>query len=268
MRTVEKKIIIASFLGVGIEVMLMELAAITDTGRQRKNNEDCYFTYNNDRLVGGMVADGMGGHNSGEVASKMACDLIKQYIITNYNPQMDYMQMAELMRMAFVKTNREIYNASQKGVNKGMGTTATLALVYDSHLLIAHVGDSRCYRIDSEITQLTNDHSYVGALLRNGQISEHEAESHPNRNLITRALGAEDNIKVDMDIKRFGNETILVCSDGLSNMLSESQIKDIICEKISLNAALQKLAELANRKGGSDNITAVAFRKLKGEAER
>ena len=112
----------------------MEFSAMTDVGRQRQNNEDNYFVYQNEKLFGGMVADGMGGHNAGEVASKMAVDLIKHYIICNYDPSMDYMEITEMIRTAFQIANREIYRGSKTEEHKGMGTTATLALVYDKKL--------------------------------------------------------------------------------------------------------------------------------------
>ncbi len=247
----------------------MEISAVTDVGRQRKNNEDSYFTYHNDMLVGGMVADGMGGHNCGEVASKMASDLIKQYIITQYDPKMDYMEIAELIRIAFVKANTEIYNKSLKEEYLGMGTTATLAMVYNKKLITAHVGDSRCYKIiNNKIKQITNDHSFVAELLRKGQISEIAAQYHPNKNVITRALGAESFIKIDMNIQDYDNQAILLCSDGLTNMLSDTQITEILNENENLDDALQKMVTLANKKGGNDNITVVAFRNLKGETKR
>ncbi len=246
----------------------MVIAAFTDVGRQRKNNEDNYFTYHNDKIIGAMVADGMGGHNSGELASKMAVSSVKRYIINAYDPKMDYMQMAELLREAFMVANREIYNASEKGNNKGMGTTSTLAFVYERKLIVAHVGDSRCYRIYRDrIEQLTNDHSFVNELVRMGEISESDAKVHPNRNMITRALGAEASVKIDMEILPYNEETILLCSDGLTNMISDEQILEKINDNDDLDDALLKMVELANKKGGNDNITVAAFGKQKGEAE-
>lgn len=246
----------------------MEFAALTDVGRHRKNNEDNYFIYHNEMLAGGMVADGMGGENSGEIASKMAVDIIKHHIICNFDPSMDYMQIAEIIREAYLVANREIYKQSQKQENEGMGTTATLAIVYDNKLIIAHVGDSRCYCVDDNgINQLTTDHSYVGELLRSGKISENDAMYHPNKNMITRALGAEPMIKIDMNITSYNNQTILLCSDGLTNMISDEQIYDILKQSITLDSAIDKMIELANKKGGNDNITAIVFKNSKGENE-
>lgn len=238
----------------------MGFGAVSDIGKHRKINEDNFFAYRNERVTGGMVADGMGGHNSGELASKMMCTIVKQFIISEYDPDMDYMEMAELIRTAFAEANLEIYRASKKSGNEGMGTTATLAFIYDGKLITAHVGDSRCYKItDNSITQLTADHSYVNELVRNGQITEEDARSHPNKNLITRAIGTEISVKVDMDIKTYMGETILLCSDGLTNMISDEQILDTVKENEELEDAVKKMVELANKKGGSDNITVLAF---------
>lgn len=246
----------------------MEFSAMTDVGRQRQNNEDNYFVYQNEKLFGGMVADGMGGHNAGEVASKMAVDLIKHYIICNYDPSMDYMEITEMIRTAFQIANREIYRGSQTEEHKGMGTTATLALVYDKKLIISHIGDSRCYAFsDGTIKQLTNDHSFVGELLRSGQITEHDAQNHPNKNMITRALGVEAFAKADINISAYNGETVLLCSDGLTNMISDRQIAEILMTSNNPDSAIHKMIELANKKGGNDNITVVVFGNLKGEAE-
>ncbi len=238
----------------------MGFAAVTDIGKQRKINEDSYFKYQNEKVTGGMVADGMGGHNSGELASKMMCSIVKQYIISEYDPSMDYMEMAELIRAAFAEANLEIYRASLGKENEGMGTTATLAFIYDGKLITAHVGDSRCYKItDDKIQQITTDHSYVNELLMNGKISASDAEVHPNRNMITRAVGTDMTVKVDMDIKTYMGETILICSDGLSNMLSDEQIFQTLKQNEEIQDAADKMVELANKKGGSDNITVLAF---------
>lgn len=247
----------------------MEISVLTDVGRIRSNNEDSYFVYRNELLAGAMVADGMGGENCGEIASKMAADLIKQYIISNFDPKMDYMEMAELMRIAFINANRQIYEYSQKSPDrKGMGTTATLAFYYDNKLLIAHVGDSRCYKVkNNKIELLTEDHSFVGELMRAGSISEEMARTHPNRNMITRVLGVENSVKVEIYIKSLDDETILLSTDGLTNMLSDSQIAEILERYEKLDDALGEMLTLANKKGGNDNITIAAFKKLKGEAK-
>lgn len=239
----------------------MEFSAVTDIGKQRKLNEDNYFKYQNEKVTGGMVADGMGGHNAGELASKMMCTIVKQFIISDYDPDMDYMEMAELIRTAYAEANLEIYRASSAKGNEGMGTTATLAFIYDGKLITAHVGDSRCYKITkNSITQITKDHSYVNELVKSGQISEVDAREHPKRNVITRAVGTDISVKVDMNISTYMGETILICSDGLSNMLSDEQIFEFVNNNAELSDAVNKMLELANKKGGSDNITILAFK--------
>lgn len=238
----------------------MGFAAESDIGKHKKNNEDSFFKYQNEKVTGGMVADGMGGHNSGEIASKMMCTIVKQYIISEYDPSMDYMEMAELIRAAFAEANLEIYRASSIKENEGMGTTATLAFIYDGKLITAHIGDSRCYKITRDkIEQITTDHSYVNELLSRGQISEADVLMHPKKNLVTRAAGTDISVKVDMDITTYMGETILICSDGLSNMVSDEQIFETINSNEELADAVNKMIELANKKGGSDNITVIAF---------
>lgn len=239
----------------------MRIGALTDIGRYRKLNEDSYFIYRNELLVGGMVADGMGGHNAGEVASKMAAELIKSGIMDGFYPDMDYMEFSELVRRVFVEVNEEIYRKSRVSLsNAGMGTTATAAFVYNGKLITANVGDSRVYAIkDGKIKQLTKDHSYVEELLDAGEISPEIAKNHPQRNYITRALGSEAFVKADILINDYNGETIVICSDGLTNMLADSQILDIVTENEDFDQAAKALVKLANQKGGADNITCVVF---------
>lgn len=239
----------------------MRIGAMTDIGRYRKLNEDSYFIYRNELLVGGMVADGMGGHNAGEVASKMAAELIKSGIMDGFYPDMDYVEFSELVRRVFQEVNEEIYRMSKVSRNTtGMGTTATAAFVYKGKLITANVGDSRVYRVkDGEIKQLTKDHSYVEELLEMGEISPELAKNHPQKNYITRALGTEAFVKSDILINDYDGEIIVICSDGLTNMLADNQIADIVTENEDFENAAKALVKLANQKGGADNITCVVF---------
>lgn len=239
----------------------MRIGAMTDIGRYRKLNEDSYFIYRNELLVGGMVADGMGGHNAGEVASKMAAELIKSGIMDGFYPDMDYVEFSELVRRVFQEVNEEIYRMSKVSHNTtGMGTTATAAFVYKGKLITANVGDSRVYRVkDGEIKQLTKDHSYVEELLEMGEISPELAKNHPQKNYITRALGTEAFVKSDILINDYNGEIIVICSDGLTNMLADNQIADIVTENEDFENAAKALVKLANQKGGADNITCVVF---------
>ncbi len=239
----------------------MRIGAMTDIGRYRKLNEDCYFIYRNELLVGGMVADGMGGHNAGEVASKMAAELIKSGIMDGFYPDMDYMEFSELVKRVFQEVNEEIYRMSNVSRNTtGMGTTAAAAFVYKGKLITANVGDSRVYRVkDGEIKQLTKDHSYVEELIEMGEISPELAKNHPQKNYITRALGAEAFVKSDILINDYNGEIIVICSDGLTNMLADNQIANIVTENEDFENAAKALVKLANQKGGADNITCVVF---------
>lgn len=241
----------------------MRLGAATDIGKMRKLNEDSYFVYRNENLLGGMVADGMGGQNAGEVASAMAAKIVKEHIINEFNPDMDYVQIGEMVRIALIEANRSIFSYSKSNPElDGMGTTATLAIIYKNKLIAAHVGDSRLYLItENGIKQVTKDHSYVQELVLRGEISKEAADSHPAKNYITRAVGSEDILKVDIKILDYSGEIVLLCSDGLSNMLCDEQIEEIIKENEELQAGCEALVSLANKKGGLDNITVIAFEK-------
>lgn len=239
----------------------MRIGAISDKGRVRLNNEDSYFSYRNENLIGGMVADGMGGHNSGEVASKMTTMMVKDHIISKFNPDMEYAEVGEMIRRAFIDANAEVYEYStHHQENNGMGTTASMAFIYRNKLIAIHVGDSRVYAVDNNsIRQITTDHSLIQELLSRGKISIDDAKKYPNKNVITRAIGTEPSIKVDVIIQDYNGETVFVCSDGLTNLVSDEQIMSIINQNDDLQVGVEKLVELANKKGGIDNITCVAF---------
>ncbi len=239
----------------------MKVVAITEQGR-RKSNEDSYFRYSNDKLYGGLIADGMGGHNKGDMASKLAADIIKDYIMSHFTDDMDSFDVSELMRTAIVKANDKIYSMALKNpICMGMGTTVTMALVFGKWLITAHVGDSRAYLISNDgIEKITRDHSYVRELVERGSISEEEAKRHPKRNCITRAVGTERSIMVDINVRNYGGETVLLCSDGLWAFLEDDRIYSIVKNSTSLDEAAEQLVEMALLNESSDNITAVIFR--------
>ncbi len=243
----------------------MRMGAYSDTGRVRKINEDSYFSYRNENLMGAMVADGMGGHAKGEVASKMATMIIKDHIIRVFNPDMDYVELGEMIRRAFIEANAEIYEYSRHKENsEGMGTTASMAFIYKGKLIVVHVGDSRVYTVKNGIIQqITTDHSLVQELLSRGRITSDDARNHPQKNVITRAIGTDASIKVDVRIVDYNDETVIVSSDGLTNLVSDTQIMEIIDGCDDLQAGVEELVALANKKGGMDNITCIAFDKLK-----
>lgn len=229
-----------------------ESAYKTDTGRQRRANEDSYFA----RVPIFAVADGMGGAQAGEVASRMAASSFESGFPTDAPPEKD-------LRRLFETANSEIHALSGEDATRaGMGTTLTAALVGEQQVSFGHVGDSRAYLLrDGELRQLTNDHSLVEELRRQGRISEEEAIDHPQRSVITRALGPEPDVKVDTFTEQARDgDVFLLCSDGLTTMLKEPEMLGILQESRTLRSAASKLVDAANKAGGKDNITVVAFR--------
>ena len=239
----------------------MTYGAATDIGRVRKINEDNYAVSENAPFPFAIVADGMGGHKAGEKASLMAVETIRAELLEKLTEDMDYVEAGETARRAFIEANSSIYNYSKLHYKvMGMGTTATLAMIHSDKLVTAHVGDSRAYIIDSEnITQVTRDHSYVQELVMRGEITPEQAKHHPNKNYITRAMGAEEAVKVDIGIRPYNGEKVLLCSDGLTNMIDDDEILEIVNKFSDLHDAAEELINRANEAGGNDNITVVVL---------
>ncbi|MGZ5312763.1 MAG: Stp1/IreP family PP2C-type Ser/Thr phosphatase, partial [Solirubrobacterales bacterium] len=234
-----------------------EHAHKTDTGRQRNANEDSYFA----RAPIFAVADGMGGAQAGEVASSIAARAFEKNLDESKSAERQLKEIAQ-------QANTEIHELAEKDSSRaGMGTTLTTALLRGDEVSIAHVGDSRAYVFrDGELKQLTKDHSLVEELRRQGRLTDEEAEEHPQRSIITRALGPEDKVKIDtLSFAARNDDVFLLCSDGLTTMVGEEQIGEILADAKSLKSAVTKLIEAANSAGGRDNITAVAFRLEEGE---
>jgi PPM family protein phosphatase len=235
-------------------VSLGRSAGLTDTGRRRRQNEDSYV---HEPPVF-AIADGMGGAQAGEVASRLAAAVLEE---VNGEEAIGEARAAELIQEA----NRRVYERSnQDAAVSGMGTTMTVALVDDASgtVAIGHVGDSRAYLIrDGELEQLTEDHTLVNELLKSGKLSPEEANVHPQRSVITRALGTEPDVDVDtFTIETRPGDVFLLCSDGLSSMISDAEILGLVRSGDGdLEAALRGLVEAANTSGGDDNITVVAF---------
>jgi PPM family protein phosphatase len=230
-----------------------EEAHKTDTGRQRHANEDSYYA----KAPLFAVADGMGGAQAGEVASRIAAGAFEHGI-----PRGDSSAESQLEKIA-QEANREIHTLAQEDSSRaGMGTTLTAAMLRDDEVSFGHVGDSRAYLLrDGELKRLTKDHSLVEELRRQGRLTEEQAEEHPQRSIITRALGPEPSVNVDtMTFPARDGDLFLLCSDGLTTMVSDEQIREILTSSRSLRSAVNKLVDAANRGGGRDNITAVAFR--------
>jgi PPM family protein phosphatase len=229
-----------------------ETTCKTDTGRQRRDNEDSAFA----RAPVFVVADGMGGAQAGEVASRLAIEAFERGVPGAGNPEE---RLATVVREA----NHQIYERSRADRGRaGMGTTLTAAYVDDAHVAIAHVGDSRAYLFrDGTLQRLTQDHSLVDELVRRGKLTEEQAAEHPQRSIITRALGPEPDVEVDTwTYPARAGDVILLCSDGLTSMISEEQVREVLTAHDNLDAAADALIAQANEAGGRDNITVVLFR--------
>jgi protein phosphatase len=224
----------------------------TDTGRQRRENEDSAFV----RAPVFVVADGMGGAQAGEVASRIAIETFEQGLPGSGTPED---RLAELVRDA----NQRIYDRSRTEQGRaGMGTTLTAAYLSDGHLAIAHVGDSRAYLLrDERLSRLTQDHSLVDELVRQGKLTEAQAAEHPQRSIITRALGPEPEVEVDtFSYPMRPGDIVLLCSDGLTSMVAEDRVAEILVSASTLEGAADQLIDEANEAGGRDNITVVLCR--------
>ncbi len=239
----------------------MQTGLITDIGKVRKINEDSCAVHGSGEFPYAIVADGMGGHEAGEVASRMAVDIIENHLRHNLEPGLSFVETGEVVRQAFLCANNIIYTYAKNHYKvMGMGTTATLAMIYQDNVITAHVGDSRAYKINADgIRQITRDHSYVQELVMRGELSPEAAKTHPKRNFITRAMGAEDVVKVDITIQDYEGGLILLCSDGLTNFVDDDEIFEKMIRKEKLNENLAELVALANERGGRDNITIVTI---------
>ncbi len=242
----------------------MHIGSSTDIGKHREINQDSYFVSEEQELPLFIIADGMGGHKAGEVASKMAIDIIKEKILEKAKDiKLEENIIAEIIREAIESANVKVYEASkEKEECSGMGTTITMTYILDNKAFIGQVGDSRAYLLrDNELIQLTKDHSLVAELLRNGSITEEEAECHPQRNLITRAVGTDEGIDIDIVTEKlYEEDLILLCTDGLTNMVDDNEIKEVLLKRKDIKTACDELVNLANNNGGYDNITVVAVK--------
>lgn len=240
----------------------MIIASKTDIGLVRRQNQDCFAAGElPEDIAWAVVCDGMGGARGGSIASKIAVDIISEKIKKCYIKDMSAKSAKNLLISAFEVSNISIFDTSKKDDKlAGMGTTAVVAVVDGTRVFIAHAGDSRAYLVNAAgIRQLTTDHSVVQAMLENGEITADEAKKHPQRNIITRALGVDESISVDFSEEHIEKEySIIICTDGLTNFLETQEIYEICItgmpEKISEN-----LVKRANINGGGDNITVVAI---------
>lgn len=238
--------------------MEMKSFGITDVGMKRSMNQDSIFS--SDEPVGSapnlyIVADGMGGHKAGDVASRTAIEAATEYIRgaeTN--------NAVSLLKRAIIYANDKVYKLAQEKPEDyaGMGTTFVAAVIDDGVMYVANIGDSRLYVANSEIRQVTMDHSLVEELIRGGRLDRNKGRNHPEKNIITRALGIGDVVVPDFfEIELSSDDKILLCSDGLSNMIEDDEIRDILFETDELDVIGRKLVDRANYYGGRDNISAV-----------
>ncbi len=238
----------------------MKMVSQTDIGRVRMVNEDrAALQRGLDGLSAAIVADGMGGHQAGDIASQMAIDIIQKEL-QGLNRHMPEEEIREALRNAIEIANEIIYEfASQRENYHGMGTTVVVTVASSERLIIGHIGDSRAYKINSEtIVQLTEDHSLVNELVKSGQITPEEASQHPRRNVLTRALGTEPGVEADIhEFSWTAGETVLLCTDGLSNLIEPLAIWGILKTEPDLEAAAHKLVLQALEAGGDDNITVI-----------
>lgn len=241
----------------------MLTAVRSDIGRIREINQDYVFLSQSfeNGLILAIVADGMGGHLAGEIASKMAVVTIYREVERIMGEYLSLDEYKKALDQAIYKANEEVYQESlQNEEYRGMGTTIVVAMIHPNWIILGHIGDSRAYLLDMEnIKQLTRDHSLVSELLMNGQISEEEAISHPQKNILMRALGTEDTVKTDFQVMEWSKgQTILLCTDGLTNQLSDQDIFEVVQDS---SRSLQEIADhlllLANQAGGDDNISVI-----------
>ena len=242
----------------------MKIEAKTDIGMQRQMNQDAYcISQDNEKYILCVLADGMGGYTGGEIASNLAATSVEKYIKEHFENNKDYTkeELQELVKQAITYANLEVYSrAQQEEELEQMGTTLEICLIYNNRAFIGHIGDSRIYRIRQDIMRkITVDHSYVQKLVKEGKITKEEAANHPKKNMLMKALGCEPIIEPDVTVKGFNEgDIILVCSDGLTNMISEEEIYNII--RNDFETAADNLIKRANEMGGKDNITVILIK--------
>ena len=245
---------------------MIKAYASTDVGKVREINEDSFYItedpFNSVQLF--LLADGMGGCNAGEIASKLAIKSAKKYIENNFaDTPKDRDSLIQLVGSSLEYANMVVYEKALTNKEySGMGTTLEICLIYNNRAYIGHIGDSRIYRIRKEfMRKLTQDHSYVQKLLQEGTITKEEAEHHPKKNMLMKALGCNAFAEPDVMIKGFQKgDIIIICSDGLSNMVSQEEIYEIVRD--NFETAPKELIERANQNGGLDNITIITIKNL------
>ena len=244
---------------------MIKAYAKSDVGKIREMNQDYYYISNSlDEIQLYMLADGMGGYNGGEIASKLAIQSAKNYIENNFKTiEKDKDSIIQLLGSSMEYANMVVYEKSKENKElERMGTTLEIVLIYNKKAYIGHIGDSRIYRIrKSFIRKLTQDHSYVQKLVKDGQITQEQAEHHPKKNMLMKALGCNAFVEPDVMVKGFLKDDIIVMSsDGLTNLVNQEEIYNHAKENIEL--ATKELVDMANERGGYDNITLVIIKNI------
>ena len=244
---------------------MIKAYAKSDIGKVREMNQDYFYISEPlDRVQIYILADGMGGYNGGEIASKLATTCAKNYIENNFaETPKDKESIMKLVKSSMEYANMVVYEKSKENQElEGMGTTLEIGLIYNNRIYIGHVGDSRIYRIRKDfIRKLTQDHSYVQKLVKDGTITKEEAENHPKKNMLMKALGCNAFVEPDVSVKGFlKDDIILMGSDGLTNLVKQEDLYNIAKENIEL--APQRLVDIANNNGGYDNITVIVIKNI------
>ena len=246
----------------------------SEKGNCRSTNEDAIFIF--DAPYGCLpnlyiLADGMGGHKAGEVASNSAIQFFCDYIHENRTIILkENYEYLEVIKKAILYANHKIYNMAKTDDElEGMGTTFVVATIINNKLLVENIGDSRLYIIrDEEIIQITVDHTYIMELLKTGKLTEKEMINHPNKNAITRALGTEESLEIDtFEIELHQDDIIMMCSDGLTNMLNDNEALDIILKSDDIENTSKVLVDRSNEHGGTDNISVILINGFNGEVK-
>lgn len=248
----------------------MRILAKSDIGKARDMNQDSFYVpKEDDEIKLCILADGMGGYKGGEIASSVAVYSAQNYICNNFKETpKERSDILKLITDSIEYANLMVYERSKESAEwKDMGTTLDVCLIYNNKAFIGHVGDSRVYRIRKNfMRKLTTDHSYVQELVRDGKITEEEADSHPKKNMLVKAIGCNSLVEPDVMCRGFlKDDIILMCSDGLTNMLKDAQIYKILLENSENPVAA--LINGANREGGMDNITAIIIDNIEQEPE-
>lgn len=240
----------------------MKVFTKTDIGKARSMNQDSFFvSENNDNGLNlYILADGMGGYKGGEIASKVAITAVSKYITEKFDSiAKDKNSILDLLEDAIIFANSAIYEESEQDEElQDMGTTLEVLIIYKQKVYIGHVGDSRIYRIrKNNMKKITTDHSYVEKLIQDGEITREESYNHPKKNLLIKALGTDEEVEPDLIYTVLNkNDMIIICSDGLTNMIKEEEILDIVLNNSSENV-VEVLVDEANEAGGLDNITVI-----------